>query len=167
MSKLNRVLAGVLIALTVTLTFGTPSATVEAKPAARQITITIPEAQLVRFLRSERLIGYKINGDIIDGGFLIKYEDNTGELNFNLAYGILIRDGKIVTEPGVIDFPGIGAMGFQQMLVEFPEFAAGLTRSGVNINRWVLRQVSAKAGTRYVPISITIGADQIVIVVER
>lgn len=146
-----------------------PAGSVAAHPAARQITITITEAQLNRYLPSVRPSGIKkIVADIIDGGIIVKMYTNQPELpEYHEHYGVLIRDGKISTEAGVVDIPGVGALGYADIKKIAPQLIPILDYNAQVIGRYVLRQVSAKAGTRYTPVSVTTGNDQVVIVVSR
>jgi hypothetical protein len=147
-----------------------PTASIEAKPAAaKQITITITEAQFNRFLPSVKPRGSRgIAADIIDGGIIIKILTNWSDLpEFHEHFGVLIRDGKIVTEAGVVDLPGIGAMGYADIEQAIPELIPFLDHDARIMSRFVLRQVSAKAGSRYKPESVVTGGDKVVIVVNK
>lgn len=146
-----------------------PNTSVEAQPAGRQITITITEAQFNKYLptvkpRSARSIA----ADIIEGGIIVKVQTIWPDLpTYHEHYGVLIRDGKVVTEAGVIDFPGIGAMGYSDIKRFIPSVIPTLDHNARVMNRFVLSRISAKAGSRYKVESVTTTNDQVVIVVRK
>lgn len=82
-------------------------------------------------------------------------------------YGVLIRDGKVVTEAGVFSIPGFGGMGYADIKAAIPELIPVLDQNAKLMNRFVQKQISAKAGTRYTPVSVTTGSDKVVIVVSK
>jgi hypothetical protein len=146
-----------------------PATSVEARPAVKQITITITEAQLNKYLPSVRPSTIKkIAADIIEGGIIVKMYTRWTDLpEYHEAYGVLIRDGKVVTEAGVVNIPGVGALGYEVIKQKIPSMIPTLDHNAKIFSRYVLRQVSAKAGSRYTPVSVTTGNDKIVIVVSK
>jgi hypothetical protein len=146
-----------------------PTVGVEAAPAQRQYTITITEAQLNKYLPSVKpRISRAIVADIIDGGIIIKISTIFRNLpQYHEHYGVLVRNGRISVEAGVFDIPGVGALGYADVKRLIPQLVPSLDHNARTINRYVLRQVSAKAGSRYKVESITTGNDQVVIVVSR
>lgn len=146
-----------------------PSVGVQAHPAAKEITITITEAQFNRFLPSVKPRGFKsISADIIDGGIIVKMITGQADIaEYHEHYGVLIRDGKIVTEFGVLDILGIGVFGYADIKNIYPELIPTLDRNAKIVDGFVQRQIRAKAGTRYTPVSVTTGNDQVVIVVTK
>ena len=149
--------------------FVSPGAAVQARPAARQITITITEAQFTRYLRTVKTRDMKsIVADIIDGGIIVKIFTRFVDIpEYHENFGILIRDGKVVTEAGVVDIPGIGALGYADIQQVLPELIPLLDHDAALLNKFVLRQIQLRAGSRYTPESVTTGNDKVVIVVTR
>jgi hypothetical protein len=82
-------------------------------------------------------------------------------------FGVLNRDNKIVAEPGVVSFPNGVGIGYEEIQQVFPEEVSILQHNAKFINRYILRMVSAKAGSRYTVESITLGNDKLVIVVNK
>jgi hypothetical protein len=146
-----------------------PATTVEAAPTVRQITITITELQLNRYLRTVKpRIATSIVADIIDGGIIIKLYTRWTDLpEYHEHYGVLIRDGKVVAEAGVFDIPGVGALGYADIKQLVPVLVPILDHNARVVNRFVVRQITSKAGSRYKAESVTTGNDKIVIVVNR
>jgi hypothetical protein len=146
-----------------------PNIGVEARPAQKQYTITITEAQFNKYLPTVKPRNSRtVVADIIEGGIIVKiYTTFINLPEYHEHYGVLVRDGKIVTEAGVIDIPGVGALGYANVKQLIPELIPGLDHNARIMNRFVLRQVSAKAGSRYTVDSITTGNDKVVIVVSR
>jgi hypothetical protein len=146
-----------------------PTAGVEAQAAPKQYTIIITEPQLSKYLTSVKpRISRAIAADIIDGGIIIKISTIIRTLpQYHEHYGVLVRNGRISVEAGVFDIPGVGAMGYADVKRRVPQLAPLLDHNARTINRFVLRQVSAKAGSRYKVESITTGNDQVVILVSR
>lgn len=146
-----------------------PATAVKALPAAKQITITITEAQLNKYLPTVKprdVTG--IEADIIDGGIIIKLTiDDPFLPEYREHYGILNRENKISVEAGVFDIPGLGALGYEDIKQLIPELVPQLDHNAKVLNKYVNKQVSAKAGTRYTIDSITIGNDEVVIVVTK
>ena len=160
--------------LVVALTFivallAVPNAGVQAHLAAKQITITITEAQFNRFLPLVKPRGFKsISADIIDGGIIVKLITGQADIpEYHEHYGVLIRDGKIVTEFGVLDILGLGAFGYADIKNIYPELIPTLDRNAKIMDSFVQRQIRARVGTRYTPQSVTTGNHQIVIVVTK
>jgi hypothetical protein len=147
----------------------TPNIAVGAQPAQKQYTITITEAQFNKYLPTVKpRISRAIAADIIDGGIIVKiYTIFTDIREYHEHYGVLVRDGKIVVEAGVFDIPGVGALGYANVKQLIPALIPTLDHNARIMNRFVLRQVSAKAGSRYKVESITTGNDQVVIVVSK
>lgn len=164
-----RILLSIAFFVVVFPLIASPMSAVEAKPAAKQITITITEAQLNRYLPSVRPRAIKnIVADIIDGGIILKMYTRWADLpEYHETYGVLIRDGKVVTEAGVINVPGVGAMGYEFIKQLIPSLVPILDHNAQVLSRYVLRQIAARAGTRYTPVSVTTGDDKIVIIVTR
>ncbi len=159
-----------LAALIFTLSFvAWPITGVAAQPAARQITITITEAQLDRYVHAFKPRDAKdIAVDIIDGGIIVKIYTRLPDIpEYHENFGVLIRDGKIVTEAGVVDIPGLGALGYADIKQLLPDLIPYLDHDAQILGRYVLRQVTSRAGYRYQPESVTTGDDKIVIVVNR
>ena len=148
----------------------TPVNPAQARVDAKKITITITEAQFTKYLNGVKGRGVtKMDADIVDGGVIVKFisRDNDG-MEVWEHFGVLIRDGKIVTEAGVISFPDIGAgMGYEDVKNLIPELIPILDHNASILGRYVTRQVSAKAGTRYTPESTTLAEDKLVIVVNK
>jgi hypothetical protein len=169
MSLRSRVLLTIAALLVVLPFIATPTISVEARPAAREITITITEAQFNRYIGIFRTRNTtKVVADIIDGGIIVKIYTRWPDLpEYHEHFGVLIRDGKVLTESGVVDFPGIGGMGYENIKQVVPELIPYLDRDAVVMNRFVLSRIRARAGSRYTPVSVTTGDDKIVIVVSR
>ena len=146
-----------------------PASRAEAQPARKQITITITEAQFNKYLPTVKPVGSKsISADIIDGGIIVKIYTRWADLpEYHEHYGVLIRDGKLVTEAGVFDIPGVGSLGYAEIKQLIPSLVPLLDHNAKVMNRFVLRQVSAKAGSRYQVESVTTGNDKVVIVVSK
>jgi hypothetical protein len=143
--------------------------TSNAEAQGRQITITITEAQFSKYMNSVRPRNSKsASVDIIDGGVIVKIQTRWTDLpEYHEHYGILIKEGKIVTEFGVIDIPGVGALGYEDLKNLIPELVPFADYNAKILDKYVQRQIRAKAGTRYTPESVTTGNDQVVIVVRR
>jgi hypothetical protein len=94
-----------------------PATAAKALPAAKQITITITEAQLNKYLPTVKPRDVKgIEADIIDGGIIIKLTiDDPFLPEYREHYGILNRENKISVEAGVFDIPGLGALGYEDI----------------------------------------------------
>jgi hypothetical protein len=137
--------------------------------AAREITITITEAQLAKYLRTVKPRDAKsLDVDIIEGGIVVKIYTKWVDISeYHENFGVLIREGKIVTEFGVMDFPGLGALGYEDIKNLIPEVLPFLDHDASVLSKYVLRQVTAKAGRRYTPVSVVTGSDKIVIVVSK
>jgi hypothetical protein len=58
-------------------------------------------------------------------------------------------------------------LGYEFIKQLIPDLIPILDHNAQVLSRYVLRQVTAKAGTRYSPQSVTTGDDKIVIVVNR
>jgi hypothetical protein len=164
-----RVLLLIVALTSVMLLIAMPDVGVQAHPAAKEITITITEAQFNRFLPSVKPRGLKsISADIIDGGIIVKLITGQADIaEYHEHYGVLIRDGKIVTEFGVLDILGIGVFGYADIKNIYPELIPTLDRNAKIMDGFVQRQIRAKVGTRYTPQSVTTGNDQVVIVVTK
>jgi len=160
----------VIAALVFTLSLiAIPNTGVEAKPAARQVTITITEAQFNRYLPTVKSRNMtRVVADIIDGGIIVKIYTRFVDLpEYHEHYGVLIRDGQVFTEAGVVDIPGVGALGYADIKQLIPDLIPTLDHNAQVMQRFVLRQIQAKAGRRYKAESVTTGNDKIVIVVTR
>lgn len=146
-----------------------PTDEAHARPTARQITITITEAQFNRYLASVRPRSIrKLEADIIDGGIIMKVTTSFRDLpEYHEHYGVLIRDNEVVTEAGVFSIPGYGGIGYADIKQLIPSLVPLLNQNARVINRFVQRQISAKARTCYKPESVTTGGDQVVIVVSK
>jgi hypothetical protein len=143
-----------------------PATSVYAK---KQYTITITEAQIARYLRAAKPWDIKaIDVNIIDGGIIVTMHTRWEDIpEYSEHYGVLVRDGKIVAEAGVVSFPGLGGMGYEEIKKLVPEAVPYLDRSARNLNRLILRSVAAKAGSRYTVDSIVTGNDVVTITVTR
>src|SRR5688572_1900839 len=132
-----------LILLIVSLVFtlplvAVPNTAVEAQPAARKVTITITEVQFNRFIRTLRKPRdtKSLVVDIIDGGFIVKFLPLfPSDPEEHQHFGVLIRDGKVVTEPGVWAVLGIGAWGLDTIRQVEPELGALLDRNAQVVSR--------------------------------
>lgn len=163
-----------MLLLIVALSFTTalvslPTTSAQARPAARTITITITEAQFNRYLPSVKPRGFKsVSAGIIDGGIVVHFITGQADITeYYEHYGVLIRDGKIVTEFGVLDIPGVGTFGYADIKNIYPALIPTLDHNAKIMSTFVLRQVTSKAGTRYTPQSVTTGNHQVVIVVTK
>ena len=147
-----------------------PTNVTQARVDAKQITITITEAQFAKYVASVRARGIKkTEVDIVDGGIIVKFiTSGAGSLEVWEHFGVLIRDGKLVTEAGVISFPAIGqGLGYADAKNLVPEIVPYLDHDAKIMSKFVLRQVAAKAGSRYTPESATLAGDKLVIVVNK
>jgi hypothetical protein len=157
-----------IVTLVCALSFVVAPGTV-TQAAGKQITITITEAQFNKYLATVRGRDIKkLTADIIDGGIIVKVNTKWSDLpEYHEHYGVLIRDGKIVTEAGVFDIPGVGALGYADVKQIVPDLVPYLDHNAKIMHTFVLRKIAAKAGSRYKVESVTTGNDQVVIVVTR
>ncbi|CAG0993998.1 hypothetical protein ANRL4_02646 [Anaerolineae bacterium] len=146
-----------------------PAVPAAAVPSAKEITITITEAQFNKYLPTVKAKQEKkLEADIIDGGIIVKVFTRWTDLpEYHEHFGVLIRDGKVVTEAGVFSIPGLGGLGYADIKGTIPELIPVLDHNAKIMNRFVQKQISAKAGTRYTPVSVTTGNDKVVIVVSK
>ncbi len=157
-------LAGLILALPL---FALPGTRVSA---AREVVITITEPEFNKFLLRVRKAPTiaKLQADIIDGGIIVTVTSKDPlRLAYEEHYGVLIRDGKVVTEAGKFVIPGYGGLGYEDVQRLIPEYVPILDQNAKILGKYVLDRVKAKAGTRYTPVSATTGNDKIVIVVTR
>lgn len=165
----NRVRLLLIAAVVLLSLFALPETYAPVDAAGKQITITITEAQFTKYLQSVRSREIKkLEADIIDGGIIVKITTRWIDVPvYHEHYGVLIRDGKLVTECGVVDIPDVGALGYADVQQIVPDLIPVLDHNAKVMDRFVQRQVTAKAGRRYTVESVATGEDKVVIVVNR
>ncbi len=157
-------LAGLIFALPL---FALPSTRVLA---AKEVVITITEPEFNKFLLKMRKnpVITKLEADIIDGGIIVTVTTKDPFMPVHEEhFGVLIRDGKVVTEAGKFVIPGVGGLGYEDVQKLIPDYVPVLDQNAKTLGKYVLDRIKAKAGTRYTPVSVTTGEDKVVIVVNK
>ena len=164
-----------LVLIVMLLCVGTmllPTAPAAALPATKTITIKITEAQFDRYLRKEAVGSIKkVKTDIADPALILnvftRFSDVPDLVQIDFHFGVFVRDGVLVCESGVINFPGYGAVGYEEIKQIAPDLAKNLDDIGNDLLKFILRQVKAKAGSKYTYESVSLANDVITIIVVK
>jgi hypothetical protein len=162
----------VFVALLSMATMLLPTAPAAALPAAKTITIKITEAQFDRYLRKE-VVGpiRKVKTDIADPALILnvftRFADIPELVQVDFHFGVFVRDGVLVCESGIINFPGYGAVGYEEIKQIAPDLAKNLDNIGGDLLKFILRSVKNKAGSKYTYESVSLAGDVLTIVVVK
>jgi hypothetical protein len=168
--SLQRVLLVIVLLVCVAATIA-PIAPAVAAPAAKTITIKITEAQFDRYLRKE-VVGpiRKVKTDIADPALILnvstRFVDVPELVQVDFHFGVFVRDGVLVCESGIINFPGVGGIGYEEIKQIAPALAKNLDDIGGDLLKFILRSVKAKAGSKYTYESVSLAGDVLTVVVK-